>query len=70
MANYRLKIGGMHCLDCAHKVEAALRGVPGVETARVKYLQRTAEVTADDTRVTPEVLRHAVQTAGYTVEQA
>jgi len=38
MVTQDLKITGMHCIDCAHTVEAALKTVPGVEQARVLYL--------------------------------
>ena len=63
MVTQELKITGMHCVDCAHKVEAALKTVPGVEQARVHYLKRQAHVTGTDLAV--DQLLTAVRAAGY-----
>lgn len=63
MVTQDLKITGMHCIDCAHKVEAALKTVPGVEQARVHYLKRRAQVTGTDIPV--DHLVTAVRAAGY-----
>lgn len=63
MVTQDLKITGMHCVDCAHKVEAALKTVPGVEQARVHYLKRQAHVTGTDLAV--DQLLTAVRAAGY-----
>ena len=63
MVTLDLKITGMHCVDCAHKVEAALKTVPGVEQARVHYLKRQAHVTG--TEIAAVDLIAAVRAAGY-----
>lgn len=65
MATQTLKITGMHCIDCAHKVEAALHTVPGVATAKVHYLKRQAEVTLTTESTDPAPLIAAVRAAGY-----
>lgn len=65
MATLDLKVSGMHCVDCAHKVEAALNAVPGVTDAHVHYLKRRATVTVADPAGAVESLRQAVQAAGY-----
>lgn len=39
-----LRVGGMTCSSCSSAVEAALRGVPGVQEASVNLLAGTAEV--------------------------
>jgi Cu+-exporting ATPase len=64
MTERQLKIGGMHCVDCAHTVERALAGVPGVARARVHYLKKLATVTVDD-QVPTDALVEAVAQAGY-----
>lgn len=64
MTERRLKIGGMHCVDCARTVERALAGVPGVTRARVHYLKKVATVTVDD-GVSTDKLIEAVAQAGY-----
>jgi copper chaperone CopZ len=69
MAGLTLRIHGMHCIDCGHKVEAALTGVPGVTRARVHYLRKQADVAADDT-VSIDQLKAAVAQAGYQVLDA
>ncbi|SMC05360.1 Copper chaperone CopZ [Sulfobacillus thermosulfidooxidans DSM 9293] len=65
MLTYDLKITGMHCVDCAHKVEAALQAVPGVTAAHVHYLKRRAQVTVENPTIVVDHLRQAVQAAGY-----
>ncbi|MBX5468182.1 MAG: heavy-metal-associated domain-containing protein [Firmicutes bacterium] len=68
MTTYQFRIQGMHCVDCAHRVETALKGVPGVQTARVHYLRRRAVVEADDA-VSVDALARAVAEAGYQAER-
>lgn len=65
-ATYRVE--GMHCLDCARKVEQALREVAGVQSARVHYLKRQAVVVADD-GVSLATLEEAVRRAGYALRR-
>jgi copper chaperone CopZ len=64
MAMTEAKVQGMHCVDCAHKVEAAIREVPGVASVRVHYLKKQAYIES-----TPEVdwdkVQEAVKAAGY-----
>lgn len=67
--NIELKIAGMHCLDCARKVEKALQGVPGVDRAEVQYIRKWARVVAED-EVDVKDLVAAVQAAGYGAEPA
>ena len=65
-----LPIVGLTCLDCARKVERALRALPGVRQASVNYPTGRATLVADDTadpagtalrtgraQVVPDVLR-------------
>lgn len=68
MATMELKVSGMHCVDCAQKVETALKAVPGVSAAHVHYLKRRATVTVEAPTVAVEPLREAVQAAGYDVD--
>jgi copper chaperone CopZ len=59
-----LAIQGMHCLDCARKVERALAGVAQVERAEVQYIRKRAYVIARE-GVAVEDLIAAVREAGY-----
>lgn len=54
---------GLHGVDGAHKVEAALTAVPGVEQVRVHYLKRQAHVTGMGFSL--DQLMSAVRAAGY-----
>lgn len=69
MAEQKLAISGMHCLDCARKVEGALEAVPGVLSVDVKYVRKAATVTlAEGTPLEP--LIKAVEEAGYGAKPA
>jgi len=59
-----LKITGMHCPDCAVKVEEALRETKGTVSAKVSYLKKTADVEVHD-GVSAEALAKSVEAAGY-----
>ena len=58
----RLSVSGMRCAGCVEAVETALRRVPNVFSADVNFADHSALVRGD---VEPEVLRKAVQDAGY-----
>ncbi|GEM_PF-800285 len=62
-----LRIKGMHCEMCPGKVEAALKSVPGVKSAKVDYKSATANVVVDDS-VKPAQLISAVEKAGFHAE--
>ncbi len=62
-----LRIKGMHCEMCPGHVEAALKSVPGVKSAKVDYKSATADVVVDDS-VKPAQLMGAVQKAGFQAE--
>ena len=65
-----LPLTGLTCLDCARKVERALRALPGVRRASVSYPNGRAIIVADDA-ADQAALRSAaaaaVQAAGYKV---
>lgn len=60
------KVEGMHCVDCATKVQSALQTVPGVSSARVHYMHREATIVHDHPVEAAAVIR-AVDAAGYRV---
>lgn len=66
MAVETVKVQGMHCVDCAHKVEEAIRRVPGVHSVHVHYLKKQAQIEEDGS-IDWDALRRAVQEAGYDV---
>jgi copper chaperone CopZ len=60
-----LKIEGMSCGHCVMHVQSALEDVPGVKSAKVDLLERTAMVDGDN--LNDQALRAAVTEAGYSV---
>ena len=60
-----LPVRGMHCAACVGKVERALRGVPGVDTATVNLATERATVELDPARAAVPALQAAVAAAGY-----
>jgi Cu+-exporting ATPase len=57
----------MSCASCVARVEKGLSGVPGVKAASVNLATRTAAVTADPAKVTPQDLVAAIRGTGYEV---
>ena len=60
-----LKIEGMSCGHCVMHVQSALEDVPGVKSAKVDLLERSAMV--DGENLNDQALRAAVADAGYKV---
>lgn len=58
-------IEGMHCASCVNSVEKALGGVQGVRGVQVNLASETARVEYDESAPGEEVLRDAVDRAGY-----
>ena len=58
------KVEGMHCVDCAAKVQSALQTVPGVSSARVHYLRRQATIVHEVPVEEAEAFR-VVDAVGY-----
>ena len=56
---------GMSCASCAARVDKTLNGQPGVQEASVNYAAATAQVIYDADVCSPDVLKAAVQQAGY-----
>lgn len=61
----RFPVAGMHCAACALRVGRTLDSVAGVVSADVDFASATAQVVYDPAHCRPEMLRQAVQEAGY-----
>jgi len=59
------RIEGMDCAACAVAVEGKLKSVAGVQTARVSFEQKAAEVDYNPAVASPEQFRKAIEGAGY-----
>lgn len=55
----------MSCAACATRVEKTLNRQPGVYHAQVNYAAATATVEYNPKECTPEILKDAIQNAGY-----
>jgi Cu+-exporting ATPase len=64
-----LPVAGMDCAECAQRVEAALRRLPGVAEARVLLAAERATVTYDPAAVDRAAMAAAVASAGYRVPE-
>ena len=58
---------GLHCAACAAHATKALEATTGVQSATVNLASAPAFLVYDETLCTPEVLRDAVATMGYTL---
>ena len=54
-------VAGMSCASCAVRVDKALNGLPGVESAHVNYASATARVAYRPGECSPGVLKRAVR---------
>jgi len=67
MTTKTLKIQGMTCNHCVMRVAKALKGVQGVQDAKVDMGKAEAVVAYDEATVTTDTLSRAVVDAGYKV---
>ncbi len=63
-----MKISGMTCENCVHKVKTSLEKVDGVSKVDVALAGHTAQVTFDANKTSAEKLREAVKTSGFEVK--
>ena len=67
MTEKKLRVPDMHCGHCKAAVEGELNKLSGVERANADTEKGTVEVTYDESRVSTEQLKGAIEEAGYTV---
>jgi mercuric ion binding protein len=60
-----LQVQNMTCETCPIVVRKALRRVPGVSSANVDFVLKTATVSFDPDRVKPSALTEATTNAGF-----
>ncbi|KAL3154215.1 hypothetical protein ABBQ32_013720 [Trebouxia sp. C0010 RCD-2024] len=56
---------GMHCSSCSTAVERALRALPGVQSASVALLQKSAQVAYDSSQLRLDDILESVRDAGF-----
>ena len=65
MENKSYDIEGMSCASCSQAVEKAAAKVPGVKEAAVNLATEKLTVAVDDSRFSEELLKNAIDSAGY-----
>lgn len=66
----RFKVAGMTCGGCEMTITKALENTPGVLKSEVSYERGEAIVDYDARQTTPEKIRAAINSTGYTAEIA
>lgn len=68
MATKTLQVKGMSCGHCKMAVENALKELDGVTQAEVNLEAGKVNVTFDDSKVTVDAMKEAIEDQGYDVE--
>lgn len=61
----KLAVDGMSCPSCPYQVEAALKKVDGVTSAKASLAEKSAVVTYDDAKTDVAALTGATAGAGF-----
>ena len=64
-ASVVLQVTGMDCADCAAKVEKAIKGLPGVRTARISFPQGRLEIEYDALQANTAIITKKIRSLGY-----
>jgi copper chaperone len=67
MTEKTFNVPAMSCGHCKAAVEGGLKQLPGVERANADVGRGTVEISYEDSTVTTEDLKDAIEEAGYTV---
>lgn len=68
MKTQTLDVKGMTCGHCKMSVEGALKELNGVTSSEVSLETGKVEVTYDESQVTVEAMKDAVEEQGYDVK--
>ncbi len=68
MEQTTLKIEGMTCDHCKKAVDGALRNLQGVQEVEVDLAKGIADVTYNNSEVTADSMKEAVEEQGYDVK--
>lgn len=63
----RIQVEGMHCNHCVKSVNDAVGTLSGVNTVVVSLENKQAEVEYDDTAVSLEAIKAAIEDQGFDV---
>ncbi|MEI6131607.1 MAG: copper chaperone CopZ [Bacillota bacterium] len=62
-----IKVEGMSCGHCESAVKKAVSALSGVSSVEVSLEEKTATVGYEETKVTVEVIKEAIEDQGYDV---
>lgn len=62
-----VKVLGWHCAGCSAQTEAALKQLPGVQSATADKASQTVKVTYDDGQVQRAAIDKAIIDSGFSV---
>lgn len=65
MKEIKLKIEGMHCAGCSTRLEKVLNNLEGVETAKVSLEEKKATIKYDETKISLESIKEAIEDTGF-----
>ena len=65
MKETNLKIEGMHCEGCSTRLEKVLNNLEGVETAKVSLEEKKATIKYDETKISLENIKEAIEDTGF-----
>lgn len=65
----RYHVTGLGCEACVKRVEKAVNALDGVERALVDLSEETLTMEYDESKVSFDTLKNAVDEAGYGLEQ-
>ena len=65
MSDKTYTISGMSCGGCVNSLTRVLKSVPGIEPIKIEVGK--AHLRVDDARVTSQIVRDAVERAGFEV---
>jgi copper chaperone CopZ len=63
-------VSGMHCPNCAMRIEGIEDELDGISAARASYAKASVEVEFDESKVSPSQIFAKVKEMGYTLTDA
>lgn len=58
----------MHCASCVHTITNTLLHTDGVSACEIQLVQKTATVTYDPEKISPEQMSQEIEKYGYTLD--
>lgn len=62
-----LTVPGINCGHCKMAIEGAVKKLPGISSVLADPASKTVSLDFDESAVSPEAVKKAIEGAGYTV---